>query len=48
MNGLIYITVLLQPAVGLKHCSDIIVFIKNTMATLKGGKSHELLEVSSF
>ena len=28
MNGLLYITVLLQPAVRLKHCSDIIVFIK--------------------
>ena len=47
MNGLLYITVLLQPAVRLKHCSDIIVFIKNAMATLKRGKSHELLlEVS--
>ena len=23
MNGLLYITVLLQPAVALKHCSDI-------------------------
>ena len=48
MNGLLYITVLLQPAVGMRYCSDIIVFIKNAMATLKGGKSHELIEVSSF
>ena len=23
MNGLLYITVLLQPAVGLRHCGDI-------------------------
>ena len=38
MNGLLYITVLLQPAVCLKHCSDIIVFIKNAMATLKRGE----------
>ena len=28
MNGLLYITVLLQRAARLKHCSDIIVFIK--------------------